>query len=109
MHNQYSYDYVDPFGCTDAEYFAPSGDGFLVYPGTDGEAWASLRLNAMREAVDDIRALELCEKICGREYTEKLIAEGTEEEITFKNYPRNNDYLIDLREKVALAIENKIK
>ena len=108
-HNQYSYDYVDPFGCTDAEYFAPSGDGFLVYPGTDGEAWASLRLNAMREAVDDIRTLELCEKVCGREYTEKLIAEGTEEELTFKNYPRNNDYLINLREKVALAIENKMK
>ena len=31
-HNQYSYDYVDPFGCTDADGFVPSGDGFLVYP-----------------------------------------------------------------------------
>ena len=108
-HNQYSYDYVDPFGCTDAEYFAPSGDGFLVYPGTDGEAWASLRLNAMREAVDDIRALELCEKLCGREVTEKLISEGIEGELTFKEYPRNNDYFINLREKVALAVERKIK
>lgn len=108
-HNQYSYDYVDPFGCTDAEYFAPSGDGFLVYPGTDGEVWASVRLNAMREAVDDIRALELCEKLCGRELTEKLIAEDTDEELTFKNYPRNNDYLITLREKVANAIETKLK
>ena len=108
-HNQYSYDYVDPFGCTDAEYFAPSGDGFLVYPGTDGEVWASVRLNAMREAVDDIRALELCEKLCGGELTEKLIAEDTDEELTFKNYPRNNDYLITLREKVANAIETKLK
>ena len=108
-HNQYSYDYVDPFGCTDAEYFAPSGDGFLVYPGHDGNAWASLRLNAIREAFDDVRALELCESICGREATEKLISEGVDEELTFKNYPRNNDYLITLREKVALAIEKNLK
>ena len=107
-HNQCSYDYVDPLGCTDAEGFAPAGDGFLVYPGNNGEAWGSLRLNAMREAVDDIRALELCESLCGREYTEKLILEGVDE-LTFSVYPRNNDYLITLREKVALAIENKIK
>ena len=63
----------------------------------------------MREAVDDIRALELCEKLCGGELTEKLIAEDTDEELTFKNYPRNNDYLITLREKVANAIETKLK
>ncbi|MBQ7292359.1 MAG: DUF4091 domain-containing protein [Clostridia bacterium] len=108
-HNQRSYDYVDPFGCTDAEYFAPSGDGFLVYPGTDGEAWESLRLNSMREAMDDIRALELCESICGKEAVDKLISEGVDGELTFKNYPRNNDYLIELREKVALAIDAKLK
>ncbi len=107
-HNQYSYDYVDPLGCTDAEGFAPAGDGFLVYPGNNGEVWGSLRLNAMREALDDIRALELCESMYGREYTEKLIQEGLEDEITFKSYPRNNDYLVNLREKIALAVENKL-
>ena len=107
-HNQYSYDYVDPLGCTDAEYFAPSGDGFLVYPGNNGEAWRSIRLNAIREAMDDIRALELCEKLCGRAAVEKLISEDTDEELTFKNYPRNDDYLINLREKVARAIEEKL-
>ncbi len=53
----------------------------------------------MREAVDDIRALELCESLCGREYTESLIAEGAEGNLTFSVYPRNNDYLITLREK----------
>ncbi len=106
-HNQYSHDYVDPLGCTDAEYFAPSGDGFLVYPGNNGEVWGSLRLNALREAIDDIRALELCESVCGREYTERLILEGVDE-LTFSSYPRTNDYLIALREKVAFAVENKI-
>jgi hypothetical protein len=107
-HNQYSYDYVDPFGSTDAEYFAPSGDGFLVYPGTDGTAWGSLRLNAIREAMDDIRALELCESLCGREFTENLIGENLGYDLTFSEYPRNNEYLIELREKVAHAIAKKI-
>lgn len=108
-HNQWSYDYIDPFGCTDLEYFSPSGGGFVVYPGTDGQAWRSLRLNAMREAVDDMRAFELCEKICGRACVEKLISEDTDGELTFKNYPRNNEYLINLREKIALAIEENLK
>jgi hypothetical protein len=39
---------------------------------------------------------------------EKLIAEGTDEGLTFKSYPRNNEYLISLREKIAKAVEEKI-
>ena len=79
----------------------PAGDAFLVYPGTDGQPWESLRLNAMREAMDDIRALKLYEEKFGREMTEKLVMESTDGELTFTKYPTERRYLIDLREKIA--------
>ncbi|MBQ7090892.1 MAG: DUF4091 domain-containing protein, partial [Clostridia bacterium] len=74
---------------------------FLVYPGNDGEAWESLRLNALREAMDDMRALKLYEQKFGREATEKLILEGTDGTFDFCRYPTDPDYLMNLRERIA--------
>ena len=100
---QFSYGPLDPFGNPDGGYFTPSGDCFLVYPGTDGNAWESLRLNALREGVDDIRALKLYESKFGKEATEQLILEGPDGEFTFTHYPQGREYLADLREKIAKA------
>lgn len=105
--NKWSYDAVDPFGDSTAEFFAASGNAYIVYPGDDNTAWESMRLNALREAVDDIRALRLYESHFGREATEKLILEGTDGTMTFKHFPENAEYLLDLREKIYRAIENK--
>ena len=99
----HSYNQVDPFGYPDGSYFTPSGDCFLVYPGTDGTAWESLRLNALREAVDDIRALRLYESKFGKDAAHKLVLEGTDGELTFTHYPSDPDYILGLREKIALA------
>ena len=105
--NWCSYEAIDPFGSSDGEFFGVSGDMYLVYPGTEGEAWESMRLNALREAMDDMRALTLCESLYGREFTERLILENTDGILTFKHYPKTADYLLSLREKVAKAIEAK--
>lgn len=103
--NWHSYDTVNPFANSDGERFVPSGDTYLVYPGDGGEAWESLRFCAMKEAMDDIRALELCEELYGREFTEQLILDGTDGTLTFSHYPRGSEYLLRLRRRVALAIE----
>jgi len=108
-HNQFSYDYVDPLASTDGEYFAPSGDAYLVCPGTDDTVWETMRLNALREAMDDIRALELAEATLGREAAEALVQEGMEEPLTFFRYPRESEYLPDLRDRILLAVEAKLK
>jgi hypothetical protein len=94
---------MDPYAGPDCGYFTPSGDCFLVYPGTDGCAWESIRLNALREAMDDIRALRLYEEKFGHEATEALLLEGTDGELTFTHYPDDPNYLINLREKIARA------
>ncbi len=106
-HNCRSYDYVDILSCNDGEYFAPSGDMCVVYPGTDKEVWETMRLNAIREAMDDIRALELCEEVLGREQTEHIINHSLDTPLTFFKYPKESDYLLSLHDRVLLAIEEK--
>ena len=100
---RHSYSVLDPYSNPDGSYFNPSGDCFLVYPGLDGEAWPSLRLNALREAMDDIRALRLYESRFGRAAAEALILEGTDGTFTFTHYPTDPLYLTNLREKIAAA------
>jgi len=101
-----SYGELDPYASPEGGYFNPAGDCFLVYPGTDGKAWESLRLNALREAMDDIRALTLYEERFGREATERLILEGTDGRLDFTHYPTDPAYLITLREKIAAALSD---
>lgn len=89
---------LDPFGYPDGGFFTPAGDCFLVYPSPDGQAWESLRLNALREGVDDIRALDFYEQKFGREAALKLVGD-----MDFINYPTTDEYLINLRETIAKA------
>ena len=103
----HSHTALDPFGYADGGYFTPAGDCFLVYPGVDGEAWESLRLNSMREAVDDTRALKLYEEKFGRSDTEALIEEYADGELTFTEYPTDKNYLINLRERIANEIKDR--
>lgn len=104
--NQYSYDRIDPFLFTDGEYFAPSGDTCLVYPGDGGEAWGSLRLNALREAMEDIRMLELCESEFGRAATEKLIRDAADCEISFTSAPADSEFFLRMRDHAIALLES---
>ena len=99
-----SYDVIEPFGTTHGEFFQPVGDHYLVYPGTDGTAWESMRINALREAMDDMRALALYESRFGRAATEQLILEGTDGSLTFTHYPTDPNYILSLRERIAAAL-----
>lgn len=102
--SQYSRHAVNPFLVTDGDYMAPSGDTFSVYPAPDGTAWESLRLIVFHEALQDQRALELCETLCGRDDVLRLLEEGLKKPITFSRYPRRASYLLKLRERVNAAI-----
>ena len=104
--SQYYYHPINPFLCSDGEYFGPSGDAYSVYPGPKGEPWPSLRQVVFYEGLQDVRALRLCETLCGREETMCILEEGIEP-ITFKEYPRDTRYLLDLRRRVNAAIADK--
>jgi len=104
--NQYSYDHINPFLDTTGNFFGPSGDTFIVYPGPKGTPLESLRLNAMREAMEDIRLLELCESIHGRDYTEKLVLKIAGGKLTFEEYPTSSEFFTRLTKELCSAIKD---
>lgn len=106
-YNQFSKSFVNPFICTDGEYFTPAGDAFSVYPGRNGEPWRSLRLLTFFDALQDMRAFELCEKMFGREYVLNIL-EREKIKITFKDYPHNANYILETREIINSAIKSKL-
>ncbi len=99
---QYSLEKINPYEVTDAGGHFPAGDSFVVYPGKDGEAVCSLRLKVFREALQDMRALRLLEKLAGREKVLEITGG-----ITFSDYPHDPEYILRVRETVNSVIENK--
>ncbi len=99
--SQFSKEAVDPFFDTHAGYAFPSGDPFLVYPGTDGETWSSVRGEVQREGLSDLQALYALEKAVGRERTEEIIYEGEDGPFTFTHYPTHKEYFFGLRRRIG--------
>lgn len=104
--SQYSRYRIDPYVCTDADYFAPAGDAFSVYPGEKGEVLPSLRLRAFHEALLDIRALSAAEKKHGREAVLAVVEEGLSSPLTFESYPRGSEYILSVRRRIAEMLKN---
>ena len=61
----------------------------------------------MSNAAQMKRALELCESLYSREFVISLIDEGITP-LEFNNYPRDPQYLLNLREKINAAIKAKL-
>lgn len=103
-YNQFSHAFMNPFMNTCGDYFTPAGDCFSVYPGPGGTPWPSIRLIVFYDALQDIRAFELCESLYDRQFVMDII-ECKKEPITFRNWPDDEDYLIKVRERINLAIK----
>lgn len=102
--SQLSRRHIDPFAVTDADGAFPSGDSFLVYPGPDGEPLESLHMAVFYEALCDLRALRLLERLTSREHVLSLMEDGLDEPLTFTAYPRDAEFLLRLRERVNREI-----
>ncbi len=97
--------HIDPFCDTHAGFFFPSGDPFLVYPGTDGQCWSSVRGEVMRQAMEDYRALTALEEAVGRGRVLSLLKEDWEKPLTFTSYPTENAWFFRLTRRIAEEIQ----
>ncbi len=100
---------IDPYTVTCANYTYPAGDGFLVYPGANGKPEDSLRLEVFHHGLQDQRALELLEKLIGRDKVLKLLDSAVPGgKMSMKNYLKGEDALWNLREKVNSLIKKNL-
>lgn len=98
--SQYSHFALNPYTDVCGDSWVPAGDAFAVYPGNDGKPIYSLHALHFFEALQDLRALRLLERKIGYDGVMKLIEEDCDSPITFKNYPRNDEYIMNLRQKI---------
>lgn len=105
--SQYSLRSIDPFAVTDADSAFPSGDSFTVYPGKSG-AIESVRSEVFYQALQDMRALTL---LCDRIGKKRTIAavEADFGIITFFDYPRGTEKMLNLRKSVNNYLDNLYK
>ncbi len=116
--SRYSYYPINPYLIGDGDYFTPSGDCYSVYPAPNGEVYDSLRIRIFYHALQDMRAMQLAEELCGREAVMNAI-EGDlneNEKITFSYYPHGDkdgesigmNYVHNVRAKVNALIASKL-
>lgn len=100
---------IDPFKVTDAGGKFPSGDSFMVYPAPDGTAYHSLRLKVFYDGLQDMAALKALERLSDKKTCTDIIEENGKHCLTFRDYPHDNDWLLDTREKVNKSIKERLK
>jgi Glycoside hydrolase 123, catalytic domain len=104
----YSRRAINPFLNTDSDMAFPSGDSFLVYPSPDGTAYSSIRNEVQMAALEDLRLLTLLEEQIGRKAVVDLILGDEYSSITFTEYPKSSEYLLNLREKIISKISETV-
>lgn len=99
---------IDPYKVSDAGGKFPSGDSYVVYPATDGTAYHSIRLKVFFDALQDMAALNALEKLTNKAECLKIIEENGKHTLTFSDYPHDDEWLLETREKVNAKIKEII-
>ena len=107
--NMHSVDTVDPYSDASGEYWVPAGDAFSVYPAQDGTAYESLRLVVFHEALEDVRAMRLCESFYGKERVMAEIEQVFGRPITFSTCAVMSAEVLAVRARVDELIAEALK
>ncbi len=99
---------IDPFKDSDAGKAFPSGDSYIVYPAKDGTAYHSLRLKVFYDALQDMAALRALEKLSDKKTCMNIIEQKGKINLTFKEYPHEDTWLLGTREEVNQKIKELI-
>ncbi|MBE6792122.1 MAG: DUF4091 domain-containing protein [Ruminococcaceae bacterium] len=96
---------VDPFTAVpeiEGAAVFPSGDTFIVYPGTDGP-WPSLRQMVFADGLQDMRACQLLAQLTSKQEVLDLLA-TTGSRFTFDSYPMSDSLMLGLRDAINRRI-----
>ena len=77
----------------------------MVYPGDDGSAISSQKLEVMFQGMQDLRALQLLETYIGREKIEAMLDKASGGRMTMCTYPQTAKEVLALRSKINTLIK----
>ena len=106
--SQGSRDEIYPFIDLSGEKWVPAGDTFSVYPGMRGEALESLRILVFKEALEDIRAMRLCETFYSHETVVAAIEKVLGATLTFDRCAYTAKEMLSVREKINEMIKKAV-
>jgi hypothetical protein len=99
---------INPFEVSDAGKIFPSGDSYVVYPAEDGTPYHSLRLKVFFDGLQDMAALNTLEKLTDKKNCLDIIEEKGRYNLTFRDYPHSDEWMLSTREAVNAAIKEKL-
>ena len=105
--NQFSVDEIEPYTDLSGEHWVPAGDPFSVYPGPHGKALESLRIVVFHDALQDIRAMQLCESLYSKDEVVAEIEKVFGEALTFDTCAKSEKTMLAIRERINEMIKAK--
>jgi hypothetical protein len=107
--NRHSGDPVNPYCDASAGHSFPAGDAYSVYPAADGTAMESTRFVVFHEALQDLRAMKLCERYYGHDAVVAELERVFGGEITFKTCTYSAEMTLRIRETVNEMIRRAVE
>ena len=106
--NQFSVDQIEPYTDLSGEHWVPAGDTFSVYPGLRGQAIDSLRIVVFFHALQDMRAMKLCESLYSKAEVVAEIERIMGEELRFDVCAKSEATMLAVRERINEMIKAKV-
>ena len=106
--NQFSVDECEPYTDVSGEHWVPAGDTFSVYPAPHGKVYESLRIVVFHDALQDMRAMQLCGSLYSKEEVVAAIEEVFGENLRFDTCAKSEATMLAIREKINEMIKAKI-
>jgi hypothetical protein len=105
---QYSIKELNPYLELSGEKWVPAGDPFSVYPAKDKTPNPSLRALVFFDALQDMRAMQLCESLYSHDEVVGAIEEALGYSVEFDRCAKSADEIHRMREAVNSMIKAKI-
>ena len=106
-YSQYSIKEINPYIELSGEKWVPAGDPFSVYPAKDGTPHPSLRALVFYEALEDMRAMQLCESLYSHAEVVGAMEDALGFEIAFDKCATKSEQILKMREAVNAMIKAK--
>ncbi len=106
--NQFSVDEAEPYTDASGEHWVPAGDTYSVYPAPHGQVYESLRIAVFHDALQDMRAMKLCEILYSKEEVVAEIEKIMGETLAFNVCAKTEATMLAIRERINEMIKSKI-